>query len=120
MSNLTVANSIAAHSSLANVPQSPSPLRGGVRGSGKFARPVFRRHPTPVPSPSRGGGFFVIATATGCSMVPSPLWGGVRGGGNTARVVVVRVGALFENQRMKDSFFEPGDFAPLANTGAGS
>jgi len=41
----------------ANGTGSPSPLRGGVRGGGMEARAPSHVHPTPRPSPSRGGEF---------------------------------------------------------------
>src|SRR6478672_4415480 len=37
--------------------RSPSPLRGGVRGGGKPQGVRLEVHPTPNPSPSRGGEF---------------------------------------------------------------
>jgi proton-translocating NAD(P)+ transhydrogenase subunit alpha len=37
--------------------RSPSPLRGGVRGGGKPQGVRLHGHPTPNPSPSRGGEF---------------------------------------------------------------
>ncbi len=62
----------------------PSPLRGGARGGGVSHAPSLRLHPTPNPSPSRGGesgrrawlGLALSAAATGLLPLPALAAGG--------------------------------------------
>jgi len=48
-------SAVVAHVLTTYADRSPSPLRGGVRGGGRFHNPSRLFHPTPSPSPSRGG-----------------------------------------------------------------
>jgi proton-translocating NAD(P)+ transhydrogenase subunit alpha len=49
-------NEVGEHPLPPRANRSPSPLRGGARGGGDSRARLLRFHPTPNPSPSRGGG----------------------------------------------------------------
>src|SRR5438477_3852016 len=78
----------------------PSPLRGGVGGGGDKAATAPAFHPTPNPSPSRGGGSVEQASRLALYFHPSAQRAGCRG--RTAASGKLAQGGVQRNGQSED------------------